>query len=68
MLDSIQEQIDAQMDHMVKSGAALPESLRLQITGRPDLECFVRAEFSHDKDPPSALNVSWGWISWRNGF
>ena len=69
MLDSIQEQIDAQMDHMVKSGfQPCQNSLRLQITGDPDLKCFVRAEFSHDKDPPISLERLWGWISWRNGF
>jgi len=71
MLDSIQEQIDAQMDHMVKSGSRpCQNSLRLQVTGDPDLKCFVRAEFSHDhdKEPPISLETLWGWISWRNGF
>lgn len=69
MLDSIQEQIDVQMEHMVKSGfQPCQNSLRLQITGGPDLKCFVRAEFSHDKDPPISLERLWGWISWRNGF
>jgi hypothetical protein len=69
MLDSIQEQINAQMDHMVKSGPRpCQNSLRLQITGDPDLKCFVRAEFSHDKEPPMSLERLWGWISWRNGF
>jgi len=71
MLDSIQEQIDAQMDHMVKSGSRpCQNSLRLQVRGDPDLKCFVRAEFSHDhdKEPPISLETLWGWISWRNGF
>jgi hypothetical protein len=69
MLDSIQEQIDLQMDHMVKSGfQPCQNSLRLQITGDPDLKCFVRAEFSDDKGPPTSLEDLWGWISWRNGF
>ena len=69
MLDSIQEQIDLQMDHMVKSGFhPCQNSLHLQITGGPDLKCFVRAEFSNDKEPPISLERLWNWISWRNGF
>ena len=69
MLDSIQEQIDAQMDHMVKSGPRPCQNwIRLQITGDPDLKCFVRAEFSHDTEPPISLERLWGWISWRNGL
>jgi len=69
MLDSIQEQIDAQMDHLGKAGLqSCQNSLRLQITGSPDLKCFVRAEFSNDKGPPISLERLWGWIGWRNGF
>lgn len=69
MLDRVQEQIDAQMDQMVKSGAQpCQNSLRLQITGDPDLKCFVRAEFSRDRESPVSLEDLWGWISWRNGF
>jgi hypothetical protein len=69
MLDSVQEQIDQQMDSLAKSGAQLCQtSLRLEPTGDPNLKCFVRAEFSNDKSPHTSLDRFWGWIGWRNGF
>jgi hypothetical protein len=43
-------------------------SLRIEATGDPDRNCFVRAEFSREHSLSTSLERFWGWVGWRNGF
>lgn len=69
VLREVQEQIESQLPIL---RARLPvhcsAELRLEPTGSPDLECWVRAEFSERAREPLNLGRLLGWISWRNGF
>lgn len=70
LLGSLQEQIDRALPEVgtrLTAGCSA-ERLVLRPTGDPDLECFVRAEFSEDGRDPVSLGTLFGWISWRNGF
>jgi len=71
VLQSVQSQIDRQLDGLtgrLQLPPDCPATLRLRVTGDPDLNCWARVEFSEDGHDPVALERLLGWISWRNGF
>ena len=73
LLNTVQDQIDAQISRMQTNGSPVCQnSLKLRILGDPKPDCFVRAEFAREAPkngkPEVSLDRLFGWIGWRNGF
>ncbi len=70
LLQSLELQINEQIAKLKLSGAPLCQSsLALHVTGDPNPDCFVRAEFAHEGNTQGVtLERLFGWIGWRNDF
>ena len=69
ILENVQRQIDEQL--VALEPGVIPgggRSLTLRPTGKANLECWSRVEFSEDGRDPITLGLFLQWISWRNGF
>jgi hypothetical protein len=69
LVDSLQKQINRNFENKgtFRNRCSI-DSLKLKIIGEPDLNCWVRAEFSESKDSTVSLKRLLGWICWRNGI
>jgi hypothetical protein len=70
LLQSMGLQINEQIANLTGNGTPLCQSsLALHVTGDPNPDCFVRAEFAHEgKKREVPLELLFGWIGWRNDF
>jgi hypothetical protein len=70
LLQSLELQINEQIAKLKVVGTPLCQSsLALHVTGDPNPDCFVRAEFAHEgKKQEVTLERLFGWIGWRNDF
>src|SRR5205085_1996188 len=69
VVSAMQAQIASQISALAdRVPAGCSAKLAIRTTGRPDLNCWSRVEFSEDGRSPISLERLLGWISWRNGF
>jgi hypothetical protein len=72
-IGEIVTQMGAQIGRQLEGGlprtaAGCDAALTLSLKGRPNRDCWSRAEFSEDGRDPVSLQRFLGWFSWRNGF